>query len=247
METATKQDYFPEWFFTGASYQDIGILARNYPTDQSQHAFGISFIQPSTKPDPTATADLSQASAPVTWYWGSGVGTFSARYGQQVLWLLSGIHAAGPKLTPTTFKQGLFALPPNGGAASGRTDSSMVGFAKTPKLPWDEYAMTAYDFAPYWWDTVTEGASNGIYLVGKGVGWYVDGGKRYVATTWPKQQFAWFDKAKSITSFPTRPGAPLEYAGDCKGCPATGGPGQPGTPSNSVVVFKAGGTGASAA
>ena len=54
METASKQDYFPEWFFTGASYQDIGILARNYPPEQSAHAFGISFIQPSTKPDPAS-------------------------------------------------------------------------------------------------------------------------------------------------------------------------------------------------
>ena len=53
----------------------------------------------------------------------------------------------------------------------------MVGFARTPKLPWDEYAITAYDFAPYWWDPNTEGASNGLYLVGKGVGWYPDGAK----------------------------------------------------------------------
>ena len=81
----------------------------------------------------------------------------------------------------------------------------MIGFAKTPKLPWDEYAMTAYDFAPYWWDPITEGPSNGLYLVGKGVGWYVDGGKRYVATEWPKKQFAWFDKSKSITVVPQPP------------------------------------------
>ena len=243
METASKQDYFPEWFFTGASYQDIGILARQYPPEQGQHAFGISFIQPSTKPDP----DTEARTDVVAWYWGRGLGTYSARYGQAALWLLSGIHAAGPNLTPKTFKQGLFALPANNGAASQRTDSSMVGFAKTPKLPWDEYALTAYDFAPYWWDPNTEGPSNGLYIVGTGVGWYVDGAKRYVATTWPKKQFAWFDKSKSIQSFPSRPGGPVAYAGDCAGCPATGGPGQAGTPSNSLVVFKAGGTGASAA
>jgi len=123
----------------------------------------------------------------------------------------------------------------------------MTGFAKTPKLPWDEYAMTAYDFAPYWWDPTTEGPSNGLYLVDKGVGWYVDGGKRYVATTWPKKQFAWFDKSQSINSFSSRPGGPLEYAGDCTDCPATGGSAQPGSPSDSVVVFKAGGTGVTAA
>ena len=241
METASKQDYFPEWFFTGASYQDIGILARNYPPEQGQHAFGISFINPSTKTDEKNLPNTDV----VKWYWGADRGTFSARYGQQIQWLLSGIHAAGPKLTPQTFKQGLFALPPSGGAASGRTDTSMTGFAKTPKLPWDEYATTAYDFAPYWWDPETEGPSNGLYIIGKGVGWYVDGGKRYVATTWPKKQFAWFDKSESIQSFDSRPGGPLPYAGDCEGCPSTGGSGEPGAPSDTAVVFKAGGTGAS--
>jgi hypothetical protein len=242
MESASKQDYFPEWFFTGASYQDIGLLARNYPAEQGQHAFGISFINPSTKTDQN---DLPQTDV-VKWYWGADRGTFSARYIQQIGWLLGGIQAAGPKLTPQTFKQGLFALPPVGGAATGRTDISMTGFARTPKLPWDEYAMTAYDFAPYWWDPETEGPSNGLYVIGKGVGWYVDGAKRYVATTWPKKQFAWFDKSASIQAFDSRPGGPPPYAGDCQGCPSTGGSGQPGAPGN-VVLFKAGGTSASAA
>jgi hypothetical protein len=244
MENASKQDYFPEWFFTGASYQDIGILARNYPPEQGEHAFGISFINPSNK-EQSDPKNFPQTDV-VKWYWGPDRGTGSARYIQQVTWLLSGIQAAGPKLTPQTFKQGLFALPPTGGAADGTTDLSMTGFAKTPKLPWDEYAMTGYDFAPYWWDPKTEGPSNGLYVVGTGVGWYVDGAKRYVATTWPKKQFAWFDKSASITGFETRPGGPLPYAGDCQGCPSTGGPGQPGSPGN-VVVFKAGGTSASAA
>jgi len=106
--------------------------------------------------------------------------------------------------------------------------------------------MTGLDFAPYWWDPETEGPSNGLYIVGKGVGWYVDGGKRYVATTWPKKEFAWFDKSASIQAFDSRPGGPLPYAGDCQGCPSTGGPGQPGAPGN-VVVFKAGGASASGA
>ena len=244
MEVASQQDYFPEWFFTGASYQDIGILARNYPPEQSRHAFGISFIQPWTEPDP----ELEALTDPLTWYWGRDRGTFSARYVQQLeYWLLSGIHAAGPNLTPKTFKQGLFGLPPRLGAAAGRPDSTMIAFGKGPKLPYDEYATTGYDFAPYWWDPDTEGPSNGTGTVGTGVGWYVDGAKRYVATEWPTKQFAWGDKSKSITGFPSRPGGPLEYAGDCEGCPATGGPGQPGAPSNTVVLFEAGGSGASAA
>jgi len=45
----------------------------------------------------------------------------------------------------------------------------------------------------------------------------------------------------------TRPVAPLGYAGDCKRCPATGAAVDATAPSESAVVFAAGGTGASAA
>jgi hypothetical protein len=249
MEIATQQDYFPEWFFTGASYQDIAILVRNYPQEQAAHAFGTSFIAPWIEQEPTLNGEVNpqKSDAPLDWYWGLDAGTYTQRYGQALgYWLLGGIHAAGPKLTPKTFKQGLFATPGRFGAYEDRNDGIMVGFGKAPKLPYDSYATAGYDFSPWWWDPDTEGASAGTGTVGKGVGWYV-GDKRYVATTWPKKPFAWFDKSASIHSFDSRPGGPLEYAGDCEDCPTTGAPGQPGAPSDSVVVFTAGGRGASAA
>ena len=52
MDNATKQEWFPEWFFTGAIYADIGILSRAYPAEQSAHAFGLSFLTPFTELDP---------------------------------------------------------------------------------------------------------------------------------------------------------------------------------------------------
>src|SRR5262249_41024501 len=70
MENASKQNYSPEWFFTGASYQDIGLLARNYPPEQAQHAFGISFINPSLKQDQNNLPNTDV----VKWYWGNGRG-----------------------------------------------------------------------------------------------------------------------------------------------------------------------------
>ncbi|MEX1006615.1 MAG: hypothetical protein WD271_02085 [Acidimicrobiia bacterium] len=122
-----------------------------------------------------------------------------------------------------------------------------MAYGKGPKLPYDEYALSGYDFAPYWWDTETTGPSNGLGTVGKGVGFFAGGAKRYVATTWPKKEFAWFDKSQSIDEFLTPATPRLGYAGDCKGCPSTGGSGQPGAPSQTAVVFKAGGDGAAAA
>jgi hypothetical protein len=107
--------------------------------------------------------------------------------------------------------------------------------------------LSGYDFAPYWWDTETTGPSNGLGTEGKGVGWFPDGAKRYVATTWPKQEFAWFDKNESLYEFETPPVPVLGFAGDCEGCPSTGGSGEPGAPSQNAVLFRANGSSASAA
>ena len=46
MEQATAQEWFPEWFVTGAGYFDLPVLAQGYPDDQAEHTFGISLIPP---------------------------------------------------------------------------------------------------------------------------------------------------------------------------------------------------------
>ncbi len=78
MDNATKQEWFPEWFFTGAIYADIGILSRVYPTDQSVHAFGLSFLTPYTEldpPPPPPQLPLSTLTDSLNWYWGVDAGT----------------------------------------------------------------------------------------------------------------------------------------------------------------------------
>jgi hypothetical protein len=52
--------------------------------------------------------------------------------------------------------------------------------------------------------------------------------------------------AGSVVGFATRQIPPPVYAGDCSGCPATGGPGQVGTPSAAGFVAKANGAGQTA-
>ena len=122
----------------------------------------------------------------------------------------------------------------------------MHGFGKTLGLPYDAYSYGGADFAPVWWDPDTTGASNAVGTVGKGVAWYPDGGQRYKTGEWPTKQFAWFDKAQSVFELPALT-VHLGYAGDCQGCPSTGGPGSASAPSTSEIVIQAGGTGGSAA
>src|SRR5262245_28733990 len=250
MTAADKQEWTPEWFFTGAGYQDLALLARGYPTSQSQHAFGLSAIAAEIKSEvvtPPAVAYSTQVD-PLNWYWGASVGTGASRLAAPlVFWLLPGIQAAGPKLTPATFKQGLFAIPARGGAPENNPGVELTGFGKAPKLPYDEYGISGVDFAPAWFDPDTTGPGNGVNIEGKGVIWFPDGGKRYIATTWPTKPIKWFDKQGAKFEYDPSDVPQLGYVGDCQDCPSHTGTGSPEAPSNSTILFKAGGGSAAAA
>ena len=95
---------------------------------------------------------------------------------------MAGIQYAGPDLTVKTFRQGLFSVPAQGGAASDLPNSFQTGYGKTVGLPYDEYLALGTDFAPVWWDSETPDAYSQIFLSqAKGGEWYVDGAKRYKA------------------------------------------------------------------
>ncbi|MEX1008720.1 MAG: hypothetical protein WD271_12865 [Acidimicrobiia bacterium] len=250
MAQAKKQEWFPEWFLTGALFQDLALFARTYDQEEAAHAFGMSNLIPYTQPDPTPPPpekSLTVLTNPLTWYWGETVGTqVTSVIPRDVGWLLTGIHAAGPKLTPRTFRQGLFSLPASGGAASGYPTSFFVGYGRTPGLPYDEYLQLGLDFAPVWWDAETTGLGNALGNSGKGVLRYINNGKRYLSGTWPKKPFAWFDTDGTVISFDTRQTPTPVYTGDCPDCPAAGGPGQAGASSSSGFVAKANGAGETA-
>ena len=119
---------------------------------------------------------------------------------------MAGIQYAGPDLSVKTFRQGLFSVPAQGGAASDVPNSFQTGYGKTVGLPYDEYLALGTDFAPVWWDTETPDAYSQIFLSqAKGGEWYVDGAKRYKAGDWPKKPMTFFDKSTAIQVFPTSP------------------------------------------
>ncbi|MEX1006280.1 MAG: hypothetical protein WD271_00365 [Acidimicrobiia bacterium] len=246
LDNATKQEWFPEWFMTGMVYQDFALLARSYDTQQFAHAFGITNFFPYTLPEPTpppgqkTNATLADQ---LNWYWGEKRGTENTIASSQLLWLLRGTHAAGPNLTPKTFRQGLFSTPASGGAASNDPVSFLEGFGKTPGLPYDEYMLLGLDYAPVWWDTETTGPTQVLGNEGKGVEWFLNNARRYHAGTWPTKRLQWFDKSASVMQFDTSPTPLPKYAGDCNDCPSHGGPGQSGTPSPEGFIAKANGSG----
>ncbi|HXY91140.1 MAG TPA: ABC transporter substrate-binding protein [Acidimicrobiia bacterium] len=222
---ATKLDYHPEWIIAGYQYQDLAILARGYDQDQWTHAFGISNLFPYVKP---SSANAASALDAVQWYYGRGNGTSSIPGGAYVAWVMAGIQYAGPRLTPRTFRQGLFSVPAQGGAASGQPLGFQTGYGRTVGLPYDEYLALGTDFAPVWWDSQIGDAYSQIFASqAKGGEWYVNGAKRYKAGQWPTKHLTFFDKASAIQVFDTSPIA-ATAPNPCTGCPSEGGPGTPG-------------------
>jgi hypothetical protein len=241
MDQATAQDWYPEWFVTGAGYFDLPVLAQSYPDDQAEHTFGISLIPPYFDL-PDEVTNITGTTGAFNWFFGPSLGTTSGAVPGGINWFLNGIHNAGPKLTPSTFQQGLFAAP----ATPNPNNSPLVtlsGYGHTTGLPYAAYSPGPADFAPMWMDPHTSGISIGSGTEVPHVSWYIDGGRRYAIGKWPKN-LVWFDKSnsiKQIVQFP--PGVTLPTAAPpcAQGqCPSTGATEPtPGTPSLSGFVAKA--------
>jgi len=208
---ATAQDYFPEWIIGPTYLADTSIFGRTYDQSQWEHAFGIGLVPG------RAQKELSG-----TWFlydWFHGTPPPSNIYGvinPGVYIFARGVMLAGPKLTPKTFRDGLFRYPPSGGDPVNPQQS----WGKHGVWPFIDY-YEADDAALIWWDPTAPGedeASNN----GTGLYRYADGGKRYTLGHFPaKGQAGLFDTAASATIFQQQ--LPPESTPPSYPSPAAGG------------------------
>ena len=193
---ATKQRYFPEWIITGSALTDTAIFARTFDQTQWNKAFGISFL--------TARSPQEAGAAYKTHLWHHGrTPTADNQYGvlyPMPLTLFTGIHLAGPNLTPQTWQKGLFSYPVTG---SGRVTSTTVSFGNHGIWPFTDY--TSYDdVTEIWWDPSATGEDE-VGNNGAGLYRYVDGGKRYLPGQHPKTDPKAFQEAGTVTIYDKPP------------------------------------------
>ncbi len=196
---ATAQDYHPEWIVGPSVLADTSIFARTFDQEQWAHAFGVALV-------PGRTIENINASY-YLYNWFHGTPPPNNTYGvisPSVVEFARGVMMAGPKLTPDTFRDGLFRYPPSGGDAIN------------PKQSWGKHGFwpgTDYygsdDAGMLWWDPSAVGEDE-IHHVGNGLYRYADGAKRYTRGKFPaKGQGGLFDTASSVTIFdqipPTAP------------------------------------------
>ncbi len=142
-KAATANEYRPEWLMTAWAYQELSLFAAQYDQDQWGHAFGMSWFAPYA----TDQAGAVTAENVVNWYWGTNKGTTYSGGMPAVYWINQGVQLAGPKLTPTSFRDGQFAQPGSGGAFQDEvtTQGNKVGDLG---LGYPEYALLGpKDFA----------------------------------------------------------------------------------------------------
>ncbi|MEI8238611.1 MAG: hypothetical protein WCI22_04260, partial [Actinomycetota bacterium] len=105
---ATGQEYFPEWVIAASTLVDVTAFGRTYDQQQWAHAFGVTQLAARTDPTKFGAYSLYK------WFTGQvppAPGTVGLLTPNPSL-LFAVVQGVGPKLTPQTFRDGLFKAKP---------------------------------------------------------------------------------------------------------------------------------------
>ena len=208
-QSATKNNYNPEWIILGTALSDTTFFGRTYDKKQMQAAFGISPLyvswadvrsSPGWKEyhhaDPTKDPNDT----------GPNNGRVAVNVNRSsVAILFSGIQMAGPKLDQDTFSQGLLNLPAIGGTPA------------RPLIKFTRQDPTAIkDFNEIFWDSTFPGRDE-VNKDGVGAFLHVDGGKRYQKGQWPETDPKVFNRDGAIFTSDNPPGGPQALPHDADG------------------------------
>lgn len=200
---ATAQGYFPEWVVMGYAYTDTAVFGRTYDARQWKHAFGVSLL-------PVRQADDIDELAQIL-VWQSGrppvASTFRVLV-QAPLIFFTGIHLAGPDLTPETFRAGLFRYP-----SSPDTSAPFLHLSWGRHHIWPTTDYTGGDDATViFWDPDAVGPDE-VGNVDRGLWRYARNGRRYLPDGWPDGHVGLFDRRTSVTILEQLPArdAPPDY------------------------------------
>ena len=186
-KAATAQGYFPEWVVTGTPYTDSASLARKYDPEQWKRAFGLSQLPVRLPQDQLSSWRIYE------WAYGRAPEAVNTNplLMAPIQQIFTGVHLAGPNLTPDTFRDALFrAEPAGGGPTTIHVSYGDHGYFKTLNPDTCQYEGAAPDYAStddmteIWWDAQATGPDE-QGKEGQGLYFYANGGKRYLPRQMP--------------------------------------------------------------
>ena len=190
----TEQGYFPEWVMSGTVFADTNVFARRFDPRQWSHAFGLQLI-PARLPKPQ-----QDAYSVYKWWFGkeppvqNSYGIIKAAVEQ----LMGGLQLAGPKLTPETFRDGLWHAPAQ---KSGPKElGTLVTWGKHGYWPGVDVGGGDNAGVLYWDPNASGADETGAF--GKGMYRLVEGGRRYTPSEWATASVKLFDPKGSVTIYP---------------------------------------------
>jgi hypothetical protein len=192
---ATAQDYRPEWILGPSLLMDTTVFGRLTDGEQWKNGFGVS-----TNPA-RADNEATEAYNIYRWAYGELPPSNQARVIEPgIRSLFNGIHMAGPELTPQTFRDALFRLPPAGGSPL----SPLVSRGDHGYWPETDWGGND-DGTLIWWDPTATGEDESGNP-GQGMYRYANGGQRYTPEDRPSaDEVGLFDVDRSVTVYETLP------------------------------------------
>jgi hypothetical protein len=113
---------------------------------------------------------------------------------------MAGFQLAGPTLSPATFRDALFNLPPTGGVYCGCVTIQGMSYGRhLASYPGEKYVNTD-DIAEKWWDPRAT-APDELGTTGPGAWQFVNGGKRIMIGSSPTGEPKMFDPAGAVTGY----------------------------------------------
>ena len=191
----TEQGYFPEWVMAGTVLADTNVFAASLRHQAVVARVRLAAHRPRACRSPSRTPTRCTSG-------GSGRSRRPqnnfALVKADVELVMDGIQLAGPKLTPQTFRDGMFHDPPQAPGPNALRD------------------LVSYGNHGYWQGTDYNGLDNAGILywdpskvgpdetgsVGKGMYRLMNGGRRYLPDQWPTAPLKLFDPADTVTIYP---------------------------------------------
>jgi hypothetical protein len=192
---ATAQDYWPEWILGPSYLMDTTVFARLTDGEQWKNGFGVSTVPA------RGALETTEAYRVYDWAYGEAPPHNAFRiFDPLVRILFTGIHMAGPDLTPESFRDGMWRTPPAGGGPTvPRLSYGDHGY--WPGVDWGGND----DGTLIWWDPTATGEDE-TGNQGQGMYRYANGGARFTAEERPElDEVGLFDVATSVTVYDELP------------------------------------------